>query len=378
MEGGTGTRSRAGLRRREFLIGGAGAGLVLAGPVNYAAIARGLRAPVAKHGKFAHGVAAGFPSPKGVTLWTRVSELDRSSKLTLEVAKDKHFNRLVKSKEVLAEQGRDFTVHEHVAGPEPGPRVLLPLPDQEQELTRGALPDAAAGGLEAEGPDRLLLLPGLGGRLLQRPGRARGGRRRPGRLPRRLHLRAPLLPRTLRSPRHPGRERRRRRAEPRRVPVEVPSVPDRRGPAGDARLARVPVRLGRPRGRGQLRRRPARFGGDGPEPREQQRVPAPGPVRGAAAQRLQGLLRGDAADPDEGGEEPDLRLGADRRPGGALPHRPAPVPRPAAVQRRAAGAVLDVRGPGPHASSAPSRRSGSRRRSSSRTRSGSCGARRRW
>ncbi len=89
MEGGTGTRSRAGLRRREFLIGGAGAGLVLAGPVNYAAIARGLRAPVAKHGKFAHGVAAGFPSPKGVTLWTRVSELDRSSKLTLEVAKDK-------------------------------------------------------------------------------------------------------------------------------------------------------------------------------------------------------------------------------------------------------------------------------------------------
>ncbi len=154
MEGDTGTRSRAGLRRREFLIGGAGAGLVLAGPVNYAAIARGLRAPVAKHGKFAHGVAAGFPSPKGITLWTRVSELERTSKLTLEVAKDKHFNRLVKSKEVLAEGGRDFTVHEHVGGLDPGHEYFyrfqtknkssragrfrtLPPPDSKQKIRIG-------------------------------------------------------------------------------------------------------------------------------------------------------------------------------------------------------------------------------------------------
>ena len=96
MEGESGARSRTALRRREFLIGGAGAGIALAGPLNYAAIARSLRVPTATHGKFAHGVAAGFPSRKGVTLWTRVSELSRSSKLSLEVAKDKHFRNLVK------------------------------------------------------------------------------------------------------------------------------------------------------------------------------------------------------------------------------------------------------------------------------------------
>jgi alkaline phosphatase D len=108
------------LRRREFLIGGAGAGLAIAAPINYSAIARSLRVPVAGHGKFAHGVAAGLPSPKGITLWTRVSELERSSKLNLEVAKDKHFRHLVKSKEVVAEKGRDFTVHQHISGLRPG------------------------------------------------------------------------------------------------------------------------------------------------------------------------------------------------------------------------------------------------------------------
>src|SRR5262245_32332145 len=100
---------RSNLRRREFLVGGAGlgAGLALAGPVNYAAIARSLRVPEAKGGKFAHGVAAGFPSQKGVTLWTRVSDLSKSSKLTLEVATDKHFKKVVDTQQVVAEANRD-------------------------------------------------------------------------------------------------------------------------------------------------------------------------------------------------------------------------------------------------------------------------------
>jgi alkaline phosphatase D len=53
-------------------------------------------------------------------LWTRLSELSRSSKLTLEVAKDKHFRDVVKNKEVVAEGNRDFTVHQHVGGLKPG------------------------------------------------------------------------------------------------------------------------------------------------------------------------------------------------------------------------------------------------------------------
>ncbi len=111
--------TRSSLRRREFLIGGAGAGIALAGPLNYAAVARSLRVPVATGGKFAHGVAAGFPSTKGVTLWTRVSELSKSSKLTLEVATDKHFKHVVETQDVVAESNRDFTVHAQVKGLKP-------------------------------------------------------------------------------------------------------------------------------------------------------------------------------------------------------------------------------------------------------------------
>jgi alkaline phosphatase D len=111
---------RRSLRRREFLIAGAGAGLALAGPLNYAALARSRRVPIATHGSFAHGVAAGFPSPRGVTLWTRVSHLERSSKIGLEVAKDAHFRHVVASEQVLADKHRDFTVHAPIKGLKPG------------------------------------------------------------------------------------------------------------------------------------------------------------------------------------------------------------------------------------------------------------------
>jgi alkaline phosphatase D len=109
------------LRRREFVIAGAGAGLVLAGPgpLNYAALARSRNLPVATEGAFAHGVASGFPAPNAITLWTRVSELARSSRLTLEVAKDKHFRHVVKRSQVVADSARDYTVHARLAGLKP-------------------------------------------------------------------------------------------------------------------------------------------------------------------------------------------------------------------------------------------------------------------
>src|SRR4051812_12996592 len=104
---------RDALRRREFVIASAGAGLALAGPgpLNYVALAKERRLPLAKGGAFAHGVASGIPSPRGITLWTRVSELDRSSRLTLEVASDKHFRKVVSRKEVVADPNTDFAVH---------------------------------------------------------------------------------------------------------------------------------------------------------------------------------------------------------------------------------------------------------------------------
>jgi alkaline phosphatase D len=107
------------LRRRELVFGGAGAGLALAAPINYVALARQRRLPVARGGRFAQGVSSGLPSPKAITLWTRVSELDRTSKLTLEVAEDKQFRDVVERQVVRAEEGRDFTVHARVKGLRP-------------------------------------------------------------------------------------------------------------------------------------------------------------------------------------------------------------------------------------------------------------------
>src|SRR3954454_23086367 len=109
------------LRRREFVIASAGTGLALAGPgpLNYVALAKQRKLPLAKEGKFAHGVASGFPSPKGATLWTRVSELQTSSRLTLEVATDKHFRKVVKRQEVVAKAADDYTVHTRVGNLKP-------------------------------------------------------------------------------------------------------------------------------------------------------------------------------------------------------------------------------------------------------------------
>src|SRR4051794_3547311 len=108
-------------RRREFVAAGAGAGLTFAGmgPLNYVALAKERKLPVAANGKFAHGVASGIPTPKGITLWTRVSELTRSSRLTLEVATDKHFKHVVNRASVVADANKDYTVHIGVGGLKP-------------------------------------------------------------------------------------------------------------------------------------------------------------------------------------------------------------------------------------------------------------------
>ena len=119
MEAETGM-STATIRRRELLVAGAGAGLALAAPLNYAAIARAKRVPLATDGKFAYGVASGFPSPKAITLWTRLDGIDRSSKLELEVATDKNFKKVVKSGSVVAKKGSDYTARALVKGLKPG------------------------------------------------------------------------------------------------------------------------------------------------------------------------------------------------------------------------------------------------------------------
>ncbi len=244
--------------------------------------------------------------------------------------------------------------------------LLLPLRDGDAEQPRRALPDRAARGLQRAGAAGLLLVPELPARLLQRA-RADGPRGpRLRRQPRRLHLRRglPLARRRHRRARRPHRPPARGRHPrgdlARRLPRQVQALPQGPGAAEDARALPDGLHLGRPRGAGQLRRRSAR------------RRPAARAAlqRGAAAARLQGVLRAHAALRGAARARPPLphaALRAQRRPDHA---RRAPVPRRPAVRRRGRRAVPRVQQPA-HAARRRARRRSSRPPSSSRRRTGS-------
>lgn len=111
--------------RRTFLAGGAltAGAVLLDGP---AALAnRRFRAaqpkvPVATTGGFSLGVASGAPTTTGGVLWTRVDDLTRTSFVTLEIATDKDFRKVVQRKRIRATAVRDFTARSTVSGLKPG------------------------------------------------------------------------------------------------------------------------------------------------------------------------------------------------------------------------------------------------------------------
>jgi alkaline phosphatase D len=107
------------LGRRSFLIGALATGAALTAPVNYAALARKRRIPLAKHAKFGQGVASGFPRPRGIELWTRLGEIKRTSKLKVVVATDRKFGNVVEEKLVTARRDRDFTARTFIKGLKP-------------------------------------------------------------------------------------------------------------------------------------------------------------------------------------------------------------------------------------------------------------------
>ena len=218
--------------------------------------------------------------------------------------------------------------------------VLLPLRDQEQELAGRQVPDAAPRRLQAAAEDRLLLLPGLRGRLLQRPGGDGQGGPRPRHLPRRLHLRAHAT--TPARPTAPTRPARTATATSRRSPSTARSTTSTR-PTSTCRRCTPPI----PSSRSGTTTR-SRTTTPATSPTRQQTdphlenngYPRRVPFERATQERLQGLLRGASPDPAEGHDgEPDLRHRPPRWPGRAVPHRPAPVPRSAALRGRAADAV---------------------------------------
>jgi alkaline phosphatase D len=106
--------------RRQFLIAGLATGVAATALPNYAAIARKRRVPLAKSGTFPLGVASGFPYPNGTVLWTRLGDLGRTSRLNVQVAKDRHFKNVVAERTLTARKELDFTARARIRHLKPG------------------------------------------------------------------------------------------------------------------------------------------------------------------------------------------------------------------------------------------------------------------
>ena len=334
------------------------------------ALARGARKPVA--GKVASTRASppGSRRREAIVLWTRVSELDRTSKLTLEVARDRGFRRRRAPPRARREAAR---LHRPRAGPRPRPRprVLLPLPHAKSDSMVGRFRTAASAGLRR--PLRIGFFScqcWQAGYYTAHAGAGRGARPRPRRLPRRLHLREPHLPAGPRAGTRPA-ERRRRGADARRVPRQVPALPVR--PESDRDAGRPPVRrgLGRPRGRGQLA---------GEQPAAGRRATAsptrprpPRLVREAPRNGYKAFFEAMPRIRRSGEPNADLRRARLGALGRALPPRPAPT----ATSSHAAThlrAVRRDRRPRPHGASAATQKQWLKSRLASSAPPGSCSA----
>ena len=99
----------------------------------------GAKVPIATTGNFEHGVASGFPRPKGAVLWSRVSGLDRTSRVNYEVAEDAGFRKVVDRGRVHAFKNRDFTLHAEVGGLKPSSEYHYRFWTGEKESPVGRL-----------------------------------------------------------------------------------------------------------------------------------------------------------------------------------------------------------------------------------------------
>jgi alkaline phosphatase D len=78
------------------------------------------RPPLARGGAFRQGVAAGVPRRSGITLWTRLEDVEGSARLRYEVASDPGFRRVVDKGFVIASNLTDHTAKPRARGLEPG------------------------------------------------------------------------------------------------------------------------------------------------------------------------------------------------------------------------------------------------------------------
>jgi len=103
--------------RRQFVAaaGTAAAAAILAPE----ALGRSRGAPLARGGRFSEGVMSGEPTPSGITLWSRLHDVDGSVSANLEVARDRDFRRVVATKRVVASGDRGHALKARVTGLSP-------------------------------------------------------------------------------------------------------------------------------------------------------------------------------------------------------------------------------------------------------------------
>jgi alkaline phosphatase D len=138
--------------RRQFVAAaGTAAATALLAP---GALAQGSRAPLARGGRFSQGVMSGEPTPRAITLWTRLGEVGGNVSVELEVAEDRDFRRVVARGRVAARSASDHNVKVRITGLRPheqyyyrfstrgtdGPvgRFRTALPEDSRETVRFA------------------------------------------------------------------------------------------------------------------------------------------------------------------------------------------------------------------------------------------------
>ena len=114
------------LTRRSLITGaGAGAGALLLGRGVGGAAPLGRSAqsalPLIRGGRFTQSVASGQQSLNGITLWTKLEGVERTSRLQVEISRDEDFRSVLYRQDVVADAEKSFAVHHRAEN-----RVLAP------------------------------------------------------------------------------------------------------------------------------------------------------------------------------------------------------------------------------------------------------------
>lgn len=104
--------------RRQFVTGAGalGAVTIFAPQALGQQLSAGRRSPTLRGGRFKEGVLSGDPTPRGITLWTRLAGVEGRGSVELEVARDRGFRKVV-ARELIRTSGRiDHSVKARVGG----------------------------------------------------------------------------------------------------------------------------------------------------------------------------------------------------------------------------------------------------------------------